>query len=61
MEIKLTIIYMSRKAFIVEVLAFRNINELNATVDNKFVMDEGRNDWPFPSVKPILRSQEETR
>ena len=46
---------MWRKAFIVEVLALRNINELNATVDNKFVMDEGQNDSPFPSVKPILR------
>ena len=52
---------MSRTALIVEVLAFRNINELNATADKKFMMDKGQNDSPFPSVKPILRCREETR
>ena len=52
---------MSRKAFIVEVLALRNINELNATVDKNLMIDEGQNDSPFPSVKPILRYREDTR
>ena len=48
---------MSRKAFIVEVLALRNINELNATVNKKFLMEMGQNHSPFSSVKPILRSR----